>query len=172
MKLILRILKYTITGIFVLLILILSIFLLSRLVSKKSYSQVFGYSFFEVSSYSMYPELDKGDLVIVKQRDSEDYEVGMVVTYCVVEGTTPVTHKIVKREGDIITTRGVNTETNNTDDEPFDVKYIIGEVVDVYEDYGDFVSFIQNPLGLCIVIISCVILFEIFDFLEKKTVKQ
>lgn len=172
MKLILRILKFTITGIFVLLILILSIFLLSRLVSKKSYSQVFGYSFFEVSSYSMYPELDKGDLVIVKQRDSEDYEVGMVVTYCAVEGTTPVTHKIVKREGDIITTRGVNTETNNTDDEPFDVKYIIGEVVDVYEDYGDFVSFIQNPLGLCIVIISCVILFEIFDFLEKKTVKQ
>lgn len=172
MKLTIKIIKLAITGIFILLILILSIFLLSKLISKKSYTQVFGYSLFEVSSYSMYPELDKGDLVIVKQRDSEDYKVGMTVTYCVVEGTTPVTHKIVNRDGDIITTRGINTETNNTDDEPFDVKYIIGEVVYVCEGYGDFVSFIQNPLGLCIVIISCVIVFEIFDFLEKKANKE
>lgn len=168
MKLFIKIFKYSITFIFGIMIVILSVFLLSSLFSKKDYNQFLGYSFFEVTSYSMYPELDKGDLVVVKKRDSDYYQVGMTVTYQVSEGTTPVTHKIVSRNGDIIITRGINSQTNNADDDPFDVKCIIGEVVFVIDDYADFVSFIKNPIGLMILVCIAWICFESLSYCESK----
>ena len=122
----------------------LSIFLISSLFSKTSYTKVFGYSFFEVKSYSMYPILDKGDLVVVKEHDN--YEVDMIITYLRDTDTIPTTHKIVKIDGNIITTRGINAETNNADDEPFDVSCVIGEVVYTWKSYGEIRSFITNPL--------------------------
>lgn len=168
MKLLFKILKYTFVSVIIALIIILSTFLILKFANKKSYTQIFGFSMFEVTSYSMYPKIDKGDLVIVKKRNDDYYNVGMVVTYQVDEGTTPVTHEIVNRDGNIITTRGINKETNNANDEPFDVKYIIGEVVYVYEDYSHFVSFIQNPIGLCIIVVAGILFIEIFSYFEKK----
>lgn len=172
MKLFLKIFKYSITCIFGLMIVILSVFLLSSVFSKKDYNQFLGYSFFEVTSYSMYPELDKGDLVVVKKKDSDYYQEGMTVTYQVKEGTSPVTHKIVSRDGDIIITRGINSQTNNSDDDPFDVKYIIGEVVYVFDDYADFVGFIKNPIGLMILICIAWICFESLSYFESKIINK
>lgn len=144
----------------------LSIFLISSLFSKTSYTKVFGYSFFEVKSYSMYPILDKGDLVVVKEHDN--YEVDMIITYLRDTDTIPTTHKIVKIDGNIITTRGINAETNNADDEPFDVSCVIGEVVYTWKSYGEIRSFITNPLGIICVLLFGFFIIEGFNYLEIK----
>ncbi len=163
-----KLFKYIYIGIISIIILVLGIFLLSSLFGKEDYAKVFGYSFFEVKSYSMYPELDKGDLVIVKERDTKDYQIDMIVTYKKPNDQIPTTHKIVKIEGNIITTRGTNSETNNSDDPPFEVKYIIGEVVGVWENYDSVRSFITNPLGIISILLSGFLIIEIINYFDNK----
>lgn len=165
---VIKAIKYIYLSIMAIIIIFLAIFLLSSLFSKKGYTEVFGYSFFEVQSYSMYPELDKGDLVVVKKRNNEDYKVDMVVTYKKPTDKIPTTHKIVKIEGNIITTRGINTETNNSDDAPFDVSLIIGEVVTVWKNYDNVRTFITNPLGIIIILLSGFFLVEGINYFENK----
>ena len=69
----LKIIRYVYLGIISVIILVLGLFLLSSAFNKKGYARVFGISVFEVQSYSMYPELDKGDLVVVKKGKTEKY---------------------------------------------------------------------------------------------------
>ena len=64
-----KIIRYIYLGVIGVIILFLGIFLIGSLTSKKPYTQVLGLSFFEVQSYSMYPEITKGDLLIVKIED-------------------------------------------------------------------------------------------------------
>lgn len=131
-----------------LMIVFFSTYIIKRLINKDKPVSVFNIGFYEVSSWSMYDYLSLGDLVVVVGRNSDKYTEGMVITYLTEDMNTPVTHKIVKREGDIITTRGINTETNNTDDEPFDVKYVIGEVKIVWHGFRSFMNFIKSPAGI------------------------
>lgn len=169
---IVRLFRNIYIGILISVIVFLGVFLISSLFSKTGYTKTFGYSFFEVKSYSMYPKLDKGDLVVVKDLKDDNYEVGMIVTYIRENESTPTTHEIVKIEGNIITTRGINTETNNADDEPFDVSCIIGEVVYTFENYGNVRDFITNPLGIIIILLSGIFIIEGFNYLESKTNKK
>ena len=69
MKLI-KLIKCLFVGILLVVIVFLVSLILVASFSKKNYLEVFGYSFFEVKSYSMYPELEKGDLIVVKKRES------------------------------------------------------------------------------------------------------
>lgn len=164
---IIKLIRNIYLGVLLTLIAVLGVILVSALCSKESYTKVFGYSLFEVQSYSMYPELSKGDLIVCKELDSGEYAVGMVVTYLRETDTIPTTHKIVKIEGNVITTRGINTETNNTDDEPFDVSCIIGEVVHVWHGYGNVRVFITNPLGIITVLLCGFFVIELFNYLEN-----
>lgn len=161
-----KIVKNIYLGLLSTVILLLVIFLLCSLFSKRGYTVMFGYSFFEVKSYSMYPELDKGDLVIVKKRAADEYEVGMIVTYMRENDDIPTTHKIVKIEGNVITTRGINEETNISDDEPFDVSNIIGEVTGVWRNYSNVRSFVTSPLGFIVIILLGFLIIEGFALLE------
>lgn len=167
-----KIIKYVVLG-FVLLILgFLLVFTIKSLTSDGGPVQVLGYSFYNVTTGSMRPDIEEGDLVIVKKRSSDYYEVGMVVTYQISKGTTPVTHKIVSRDGNTIVTRGTNTETNNRNDDPFDVSLIIGEVVNVIPGFYKFTNFMTSPIGIVIVLGIGFLLIEGFSLLEKKLVKK
>lgn len=171
-KLVLKILSGMVLLTTVVMILILSVFIISRLVNKNNYSKVFGYSLFEVTSNSMYPYLEQGDLILVKERNKEEYLPEMVVTYQPTIGNTPITHKIIERNGDIITTKGINEETNKDNDEPFNVNQIIGEVVCVYKGYGKLEKFINNPIGIAIIFVGGLLIFEVIKFFERKLIKQ
>lgn len=165
---IIRLFRNIYIGLLITIITCLFVFLISSLFSKTSYTKTFGYSFFEVKSYSMYPVLSKGNLVVVKELDDSCYEVGMIVTYIKDTDTIPTTHKIVKIDGNVITTRGINEETNNTDDEPFDVSCIIGEVVYVWKSYGKIKSFVTSPIGIIVILLSGFFIVEGFNYLENK----
>lgn len=169
---ILKVIKYIVLVIVVLLLALLLIFTVKSLTSDGEPVEMLGYSFYNVSTGSMRPEIEEGDLVIVKERSSDYYEVGMVVTYQISKGTTPVTHKIVSRDGDTIITRGTNTETNNRDDEPFHVSLIIGEVVKVVPNFYKFTNFMTSPIGIIVVLGVGFLLIEGFTLVEKKLVKK
>lgn len=171
MKKAFKIIKCVILGIVVLILGFLLIFTFKSLTSDGEPVSMFGYSYFNVATGSMRPEISEGDLVIVKKYDSDHYQVGMTVTYQLSKGSTPVTHRIVSRDGDTIITRGINTETNNRDDEPFNVSCIIGEVVNVIPSFYKVTNFVTSPIGIVLILAVGFCLIEGFALLEKKLVK-
>lgn len=164
-----KIILGSLVGLFVV---ILSIYLIKKAISKEPVTKIFGYSFYYVETGSMMPIINVGDMIIVKEFNSEHYEVGMNVTYLPDGAKSTVTHQIVERNGNIITTRGMNTETNNTNDEPFDVSCIVGEVVHIWTNYYKFINFIKSPLGIvCIALIGFVVI-EGISYLDKVILKK
>ena len=113
LKIIYKFISFFLAFFFVILFLFLSVYLIKRIIDKDQPTTVWGIAFFEVSTGSMEPEIMIGDLIITKKIKDDQYQVGMIVTYLPPNAKTPVTHQIVKRDGNIITTRGINEETNN-----------------------------------------------------------
>lgn len=172
LKISFKVLKYIIISVLLLIIAFFAIYIGKRLITKDKTASVFNISFYEVSSWSMYDYLSVGDLVVVVKEDASEYEEVMVVTYLTEKMNTPATHKIEKREGDIITTRGINAEINNTDDEPFDVKYILGKVKFVWRGFGNFMSFIRSPLGIITILLASFVLIGGGYYLDTKLSKK
>lgn len=146
------------------------IYIVKRKVDKDNPTKMFGYYTFVVISDSMYnPEykesISKGDLVFVKSRKSDEYQIGMVVAYQKPGDNKPTTHQIIERNGDIVITQGINT--NNDPDPEFDVKYIIGEVTSVWRGYSKVINWIKSPIGIVVIALIGFIIFEGLSFIDK-----
>lgn len=175
-KKIFSIIEKVFIGFIIIAILILGIFLVKKAVNKDKPTKMFGYYIFSVSSDSMYKENDKdslsrGDLIFVKALKDDEYEVGMVITYLSDSSSMPVTHKIVKREDNIITTRGISVN-NTSDDEPFDVSQILGQVKGVWHGYEKFLNWTKSPLGIISIAGSLFLIFEGFNLIQKTNDKK
>lgn len=126
----------------------------------------FGYSMFRVSSGSMTPELEVGDVIITQQFDTSKVRKGDIVTYKSESGTMNgklVTHRVVKgpyKKGkDIyVVTKG---DANMTEDAPIKITQIQSKFLQKIS----FLKFIYNifvtPAGLLIVI--GLIIFAFFN---------
>ncbi len=105
---------------------------------KHEYTNLFGYTFFEVVSGSMSPEIEKWDVILVKIKD--DFEVGDIISYK--SGDVIITHRIMEINNDVYITKG---DANNTMDNPIKKDKIIGEVVDIYSGMGVWIKVITDP---------------------------
>ena len=121
----------------------------------------FGYGAAVVLSDSMKPELSKGDLIFVSE--GESYAERDIVVFQ--EGSMLVVHRIIKIDGDNVTTKG---DANNSEDEPINVKDIKGRVVAGIPYVGDVVNVIKSPVGTVCIIALAIILIEIPRRNEKK----
>ncbi len=115
---------------------------------KKDYVDVFGYTYFIVSTGSMRDELDVNDVVIVSLNDT--YNEKDIITFR--EDNEYITHRIVCISGDTYTTKG---DANNTNDNPIVKDQIVGKVV-----------FHFSLFTLIKIVGVIIILFIIFSFLN------
>ena len=90
---------------------------------------------------SMNPTITEDDLIVVKR--TNDYQVDDIVVYQ--SNGQLIVHKIIKVEGEMITTKG---DANNTPDEPINVKQIKGEVIKIHNGIGNLIKFIKSPTGV------------------------
>ena len=171
LKIIYKLISFFLIFLFAIVFLFLSVYLIKRMIHKDQPTTVLGVAFFEVSTGSMEPEIMINNLIITKKIKNDNYQVGMIVTYLPPNAKTPVTHQIVKRDGNLITTRGINEETNNMDDEPFDVSCIIGKKIAIWHQYYKFANFIKSPLGIIIFIVGGVLVIEGYVYIDKKIKK-
>ena len=88
-----------------------------------------------VISHSMYPALNRGDLILVKEAAPEEIEVGTVVVFR--HGGGLAVHRVVSIKGETITTRG---DANPAADDPITYDDIVGRVPTI----GD--SLVKIPL--------------------------
>ena len=136
-----------------------------KISGKNKPAAIFGLSFFEVLTDSMQPEINVGEIVIVKKTAPEKLKAGDVITFRY-NGITN-THKIVSIQDGKITTRGVNAPA---DDEPIAFEAVIGKVIAHSAAFGWVFSFLKSPYGLVfLLIIPALILlaYETYNVKEK-----
>lgn len=133
----------------------------AKIILRNALPTPFGYGVGVVVSGSMEPEISVDDVIVVKK--TSDYKVGDIVVYQ--DKEIIVVHKIVKIEGEYVITRGT---ANDVDDTPIKISELKGEVIKVYEDVGEAITFFQSPSG-SILIVSIALLLLLLSFhVEKK----
>ena len=151
MKTIKKIIKVTLYILLFIFVIINSSIIIDRYVLKKDYPNVFGYTFFEIASNSMYPELQKGDIVLIKL--NQNYKTGDIITYWDTNFYT--THRLVEIKENTYITKGDN---NNTTDSPIEKNKVIGKMVLKIKKAGYLIYLIKQPVTVVLIFITIILL--------------
>lgn len=120
----------------------------------------FGFGASLVLSGSMRPEITEDDLVFVTR--PTELKVGDVVLYNT--GGSNVLHRIIKIDGDMITTQGDN---NNTPDKAFSKSKVLGVYSGKFSGFGKVVKFVINPQFVIFIVFLLVMAAIIWLFAEE-----
>lgn len=158
-KIISNVLFYTLIILFLIYCLNILIF---KYVYHEEFPRFFNYYVFNVASGSMEEGLHKGDYIIVEK--TSDFDVGDVVTFH--KDSYFITHRIIKIDGDIVTTKG---DANSIQDDEISRNDIIGKFVCKSTIIGFLIKYKVIIIG--IIIISYIIGFLI-DLFKKETIQE
>lgn len=169
---VLKLIKNIVLGLviaFLTLVLILSI--MAR--ASGETPSLFGRSLYRVSSGSMKPELDIGDIILVEECDGNSVKNGDVVSYVATSGEMTgklITHRVIKepyKEGanTFVVTKG---DANEISDSPINVNVIRGKLAFKLDFLKGFFDFFVTPWGLVALILLILIAFanEIIIFIK------
>ena len=127
-----------------------------------------------VLSDSMYPDIKKGDLIIVNATDTNDIAVGDVISFYAAEDdyTTIWTHKVIQvikeENGEVkFRTQGINNPT--PDGKLREADKIVGK----WNNFriggaGNLAMAMQRPGGLIICVVVPILLFVGYDVIRRK----
>lgn len=142
-------------------------------VSPEKPPSVFGVTPMVVLSGSMSGDaedhIEVGDLVFINKADPDKLEVGDVIAF--MDGQTTVTHRIIRIEtdsdGDVqwITKGDAN---NKEDSKPVTEDNLVGIYSFRIPGLGDVAMFLQQPVGMLIVIGIPCLAFIIYDILRRQ----
>ena len=123
---------------------------------KKDYANVFGYTYFTVSTGSMSGTIEVNDVIFVKITDKAI--VGDVITFKNKKGEI-ITHRVIQKLDDTYITQG---DVNNVADDPVPKEDVIGKV-----KYIDSPSFILKLIAVFLILFIFLSLIN-FDKIVKK----
>jgi len=156
---------YIIVHIILVPILIYNTFLIIQSLVKPNETPSFlGIKTYVIISGSMEPEIQIGDIVITKEVDIEELNLGDIISYR--KGESVITHRITKIEKEdekiVITTKG---DSNNAED-TYEITEgnIEGRVIKVIPSIGNISLLLQNKI---IIILILLIAFLIYSRNEK-----
>jgi len=121
--------------------------LVARIAFKQQLPKVFGVGVAVVVSDSMRPNLNSGDLIVVKEQDT--YIPNDVITFKY--GNIINTHRLLREEDGFYITQG---DANTNIDDPIPPQDVEGKVVAVVPKLGLVINFIQSPIGLIVLVIA------------------
>ncbi|MBQ4030895.1 MAG: signal peptidase I [Bacilli bacterium] len=129
-------------------------------VLKKTYSNYFGYTYFQILTGSMEDTINIDDMVIVKITDK--IEKDDIVSYK--SNNSVITHRVIEVLDDGYITKGDN---NNADDGTIEKDKVIGKVVHIGKKWGKVKKFIMEPVVI-IPFIAMIVLFSWYTSLLKE----
>lgn len=119
----------------------------SKFIKKEYPVKLFGMSFLCVTTGSMEPIINSGELIVIKE--SSEYKENDIVTYSDNDGFL-ITHRIIDINESKMITKGDN---NNINDDENNLDSIQGKVVFHSQLLGFFVIYVLKPLIFIYVII-------------------
>ena len=172
MKRVTKVLKIS----FIVILSVILIFNLTIVIKSKlnpdEVPSIFGYKPFVVTSGSMESAINIGDLVFVKNVNIEELKVNDIIAYK--DDDIVTTHRIVEEvevDGNkCFKTKG---DSNYTVDEDIVCKdQIEGKYVSKLAKVGNFILFIQKPLGFIVMMLVLLIICMLIYFVsDKKDIK-
>ena len=96
---------------------------------KNDYANLFGYTFFEVATASMYPTIEIGDVVIVKI--TKEIEQNDIIVYT--DGESIITHRLIEKNDSELIAKG---DANNSEDRPIQEDMVLGKVIKIIPKLG------------------------------------
>ncbi len=78
--------------------------------TDKEAKYVFGYRAYVIITESMKPNLNTGDIIIIKKTNDDEIYLGDIITYKSSENSERITHRIVEKSEDIYITKGDNNK--------------------------------------------------------------
>lgn len=160
MKKITKIFEILLYLFFFIFIIINLITIISLKALKQDYPKIFGYTYFEIASNSMYPTLKKGDVVVVKLHNNK-FKSGDIITFK--DGKLYTTHRIKTIKKDVYVTKG---DSNNIYDDPIKSTSVVGKVVFNIKKLGAIINVIKNPITIVIIFLLMISVL----FMRKKSI--
>lgn len=164
-----RKIRTTLVYIFLLPLLIYNVSLIFQAVTNPSKTpSVFGIKTYVIVSGSMQPELDIGDIVVVKEVNESELQSGDIISYR--EGQSVITHRIIGIENlenkKLFKTKG---DSNNTEDfVAIAMSEIEGKVINSISGLGKIALMLQDK----VVIIFIMIVFYAYFVRSDKVMKR
>lgn len=129
---------------------------------------IFGYKPFVVTSGSMESSISIGDLVFVKKVDIDELKVNDIVAFR--DDDIVTTHRIVEEvevEGNrCFRTKG---DSNNTiDEDTVCESQLEGKYISKIAKVGNFILFIQKPLGFTVMMLVLLIICMLIYFVSNR----
>lgn len=143
---------------------------ISAKIFNNKYTNFFGYTFFEVISGSMSPNIEINDFIFVDVGEN-NYKLNDVVTY--ESNGAFITHRIIDIKNDVIITKG---DANNTVDNPINKDKIIGKVVKVFPRLGVWIDVITTPKVVLSILMTIILITLCISYIkgdeDKKSLKK
>ena len=110
---------------------------------------------FKVATGSMEPYLKAGNLVVIKS--SSNYMIDDVITFKD-DNDKYVTHRIIKIDGEELSTKG---DANNTEDNPITKDDIVGKVIYRFKTTNFLFYLFKNPLSWILLFVFVILIILI-----------
>lgn len=129
-------------------------------IQKNEYANLFGYTFFEVATASMYPTIEIGDVVVVKI--TKDVEKNNIIVYQ--DGKDIITHRLVEKENNELIAKG---DANNSEDKPINEDMLLGKVIKIIPQLGTWRKILISPEVLKLIVILLFLIGIIYAFFSN-----
>lgn len=139
--------------------------LISFKVLDRDYTNIFGYSMFEIASGSMEPVLKVGDLIIVYT--SDDFKTNDIITYK--EKDDFITHRVIDITDNYVITKG---DANNSVDYKVQKDRVIGKVVFTIPNGGTIRKILLTPSVMISIIITLIMISLCFSYIPRRKKKN
>lgn len=130
-------------------------------IQGKEYCNIFGYSIFQIETGSMSPTIEIEDIIIVKL-GNDNLTQEDIVTFK--QDGNLVTHRIIKIEDNLITTKG---DGNNSEDEPITKEDVVGKTIKIFNEVAIWKKVFAEPRVLISIIITVILLVLLVSYKEK-----
>lgn len=128
---------------------------------------LFGYNAFAITTSSMSPNINEGDVIIITKCKKDDLKKGEIITFKSNVTGDVVTHRItdITKEGKFIT-KGDNN--NVTDEEVLEFDQVKGRFVLKIPVVGKAIVILKSKVFILIMIVSVIILSYFFNKKQAK----
>lgn len=146
-----------------------------RWFNSNGYTGFFGIGEAVVSSESMEPKINKGDLVFYTKPNIDNLKLGDTVIYKKqsADGQILVIHDIIKINENTVITQGI---ANTVADEEFDKNMIVGKYQFRMPQMGRVISILSAPIApfliLAIIVVLAFIRIKLYCIKKNKTIAK